>query len=61
MTAPFLILGIDEVHEDLNIEDVLPSIPRGDEATLVVAYPFRQDGSHPVGPDSHDYFVVIVE
>ena len=29
--------------------------------TYMMTYPFGKDRAHPVGPDSHDYFVVIVE
>ena len=59
--STFLILGINEVYEELNIYDVLSSILCGDESTLVVAYPFGKNRAHPVGPNSHNYFVVIVE
>ena len=59
--SPFLVLGVDEVDEELDIYDVLPPISCGYEPALVVAYPFGKDRAHPVGPYSHDYFVVIVE
>ena len=58
---PFLILGVDEVDEELNIDNVLPTFLRWNESALVVSYPFCKDRPHPVGPNSHNYLVVVVE
>ena len=60
-TAPFFVLGFDEVDEELDINDVCPHISCGYEPALVVAYLFGKDRAHPVGPYSYDYFVVNVE
>ena len=59
--SPFLIFGVDEVYDELDIDNVLSPIPCGDESPLVVAYPFGKDGAHSISPDLHNYFVVIVE
>ena len=38
-----------------------PTVLLWNESVLVVSYPFGKDRSHPVGPYSHNYFVVVVE
>ena len=40
--CPFLIFGVDEVDEELNIYNVLPAVPRWNESALM-SYPFCKD------------------